>query len=264
MSEVSEHPAGTPSWIDLGTPDIEAAVGFYGGLFGWDAPEAENAAETGGYRLATLRGKPVAGLMPLMQEGQPPAWSTYVSVDDADEVTRKVKDAGGQIVAEPMDVMDLGRMALFTDPTGAFFGVWQPRSFAGAGIVNEAASLSWNELDTRDPDAAKGFYTAVFGWEARDFDMGEGGSYVTWHRNGEERGIGGMMDIRGRVPDEIPANWLVYFAVDDTDATAAKARELGGTVAVEPTDIPDVGRFAVLTDPHGAAFAVIQNTNPSD
>src|SRR4051795_3040265 len=206
MSEVSEHPAGTPSWVDLGTPDIGATVGFYGGLFGWEAAEAENAEQTGGYRaapprggagnaeqtggsrLATLRGKPVAGLMPLMQEGQPPAWTTYVSVDDADEVTGKVKDAGGQVVAEPMDVMDLGRMALFVDPTGALFGVWQPRSFAGAGIVNEAASLGGNELDTRDPDEAGGCYTAVFGWEARDFDVGEGGSYVTWHRNGEERG----------------------------------------------------------------------------
>ena len=261
MTEVSEHPPSTPSWVDLGTPDIDATVEFYGTLFGWEAAEGENAAETGGYRLATLRGKPVAGLMPLMEEEQQPAWSTYVSVEDADAVAGKARDAGGQVVAEPMDVMDLGRMALFTDPTGAFFGIWQPRTFPGAAIVNEPATLTWNELNTRDPDAARGFYTSVFGWDARDFDMGGGPDYVTWHRAGEDRSVGGMMDMRGRVPDEVPANWLVYFAVDDTDATVAKARELGANVAVEPMDIPDVGRFAVLTDPHGAAFAVIQNAS---
>jgi hypothetical protein len=260
MSEVSEHPPTTPAWVDLGTPDIDATVAFYGDLFGWEAPEPENAEQTGGYRIATVRGKPVAGLMPLMEEGQPSAWSTYVSVTDADEVASKVRDAGGQVIAEPMDVMDLGRMALFVDPTGAFFGVWQPRSFAGAGLVNESAALSWNELNTRDPDAAKGFYASVFGWDARDFDIGEG-NYVTWHRAGEDQSVGGMMDIRGRVPDEVPANWLVYFAVDDADASVAKARELGANVAVGPLDIPDVGRFAILTDPTGAAFAVIQNTS---
>jgi predicted enzyme related to lactoylglutathione lyase len=261
MSEVSEHPPGTPSWIDLGSPDIEATVGFYGGLFGWDVVEGENPEETGDYRLATLRGKPVAGVMRLMQEGQPPAWSTYVSVDDADEAAEKVRGAGGQVVAEPMDVMDLGRMALFVDPTGAFFGVWQPRSFPGAGIVNETGALSWNELNTRDPDAAKEFYSAVFDWDARPFEIEGGGDYTTLHRSGEDHSIGGLMDIRGRVPDEVPANWLVYFAVDDADATAARAGELGGAVAFGPMDIPNVGRFAVIQDPHGATFAVIQNTS---
>jgi predicted enzyme related to lactoylglutathione lyase len=263
MPEVSQYAPGTPSWVDLGTPDIDASVAFYGGLFGWDIPESENADQTGGYRQAMLDGKPVAGVMPLMQEGQQPAWTTYVSVADADEVTGKVKDGGGQVVAEPMDVMGLGRLALFTDPTGAFFGIWQPGSFPGAGIVNEPGALTWNELNTRDTDAARVFYTSVLGWDARDFDMGGSSTYVTWHRSGEERGIGGMMDITGRVPDEVPANWLVYFAVDDTDATVAKATELGASVAVPPMDIPDVGRFAVMTDPHGAAFAVIKSTNPN-
>jgi predicted enzyme related to lactoylglutathione lyase len=262
MSEVSEYTPGTPSWVDLGTPDIDATVAFYGGLFGWDVPESENPEQTGGYRIAMLRGKAVAGVMPLMQEGQPPAWSTYVSVDDADAAAASVREAGGQVVAEPMDVMELGRMGVFADPSGAYFGVWQPRSFAGAGIVNEAGALSWNELNTRDPDAAKGFYAAVFGWKTRDFEMAEG-TYLTVHRGDDDHSVGGIMDIRGRVPAEVPNHWHVYFAVDDTDATVAKAKELGGGVAVEPMDIPDVGRFAILTDPHGAAFAVIQNTGSS-
>jgi predicted enzyme related to lactoylglutathione lyase len=156
-----------------------------------------------------------------------------------------------------MDVMDLGRMAAFVDPTGAFFGVWQPRSFAGAGIVNEPGALSWNELNTRDPETAKEFYRSVFGWDARPFQM-EGGDYTTLHRAGEDRSIGGMLDMRGRVPEDVPPRWMTYFAVDDADATAERAKELGGSVTLGPTDIPDVGRFAILTDPHGAHFAVIR------
>jgi uncharacterized protein len=257
MTEVSEHAPGTPSWIDLGTPDIDASASFYGSLFGWQVAEGENPEQTGGYRIASLRDKPVAGMMPLMQEGQPPAWSTYVSVADADATAAKVGEAGGQVVAEPMDVMELGRMAIFTDPTGAFFGVWQPASFAGAGIVNESGALSWNELNTRDPDRATEFYDAVFGWEARPFDNGDGPPYLTIHIGDAERGVGGIMDMRGRVPDEVPAHWMVYFAVDDTDATVEKAKELGGGVGYGPTDIPSVGRFAVLNDPHGAHFSVI-------
>ena len=189
MSEVSEHPAGTPAWVDVASPDLDAAVGFYSALFGWEVPESENPEQTGGYRIAMLRGKPAAGMMPLMQEGQPPAWSTYVSVDDADSTAGKVRHARGRVVVEPMDVMDLGRMAAFVDPTGAFFGVWQPRSFAGAGIVNEPGALSWNELNTRDPETAKEFYRSVFGWDARPFQM-EGGDYTTLHRAGEDRSIG--------------------------------------------------------------------------
>jgi predicted enzyme related to lactoylglutathione lyase len=256
MPEMNDYPAGTPSWVDLGTPDIDASVSFYGGLFGWGVPASENPEQTGGYRIATLNAKPAAGLMPLMQEGQPPAWTTYVAVDDADAVAARVKDAGGQVVAEPMDVMDLGRMALFTDPTGAFFGVWQARSFPGAGIVNEAGAISWNELDTRDPDRATEFYGPVFGWEFRSF--GDRGNYWTIHRPGEHHSVGGLMDMRGMVPDEVPPNWLVFFAVDDADAVAAKSTELGGTVANGPLDIPDVGRFAVLSDPHGAVFGIFQ------
>jgi predicted enzyme related to lactoylglutathione lyase len=256
MPEVSEYAAGTPSWVDLGTPDIEASASFYGGLFGWDVPESENAEQTGGYRQAMLGGKPVAGMMPLMQEGQPPAWATYVAVDDADATAAKVKDAGGQVMAEPMDVMDLGRMAIFVDPGGAVFGIWQAGSFQGAGIRGEAGAIGWNELNTRDPDRAKEFYGSVFGWGHADEESPRVGTYSVW-KVGEAM-VGGMLDIDAAgIPAEVPPHWLVYFMVEDTDAAVETVKSGGGDVRMEPIDIP-VGRFAVVADPFGAVFAVMQ------
>jgi predicted enzyme related to lactoylglutathione lyase len=255
MSERTSYTPGTPCWVELGTPDIEAAAAFYGELFDWEIPELPNSAELGGYRRAKKDGKDVAGVAPLMQEGQPPAWTSYISVEDADATAAAVKEAGGSVIAEPMDVMDLGRMAIFADPTGAVFGVWQPGTFPGAGLVNEPGALAWNELGTRDPDAAKAFYGTVFGWGTRDNDMGEMGTYTEWLRG--EDSIGGMMDVSGRLPDEIPAHWLVYFAVENTDAVLETVKSSGGAVSFGPVDIP-AGRFAIVTDPHGAAFAVIQ------
>jgi predicted enzyme related to lactoylglutathione lyase len=255
MSERSSYAPGTPCWVDRGTPDLDAAEKFYGPLLGWEIPELPNSAEMGGYRRAKKGGKDVAGAMPLMQEGQPPAWSTYVAVADADATAAAVKDAGGSVISEPMDVMELGRMAIFADPTGAVFGIWQPGTFAGAELVNEPGALAWNELGTRDPGAAKAFYAAVFGWGFRDNDMGEMGTYTEW-LNGDDS-IGGMMDVSGRLPDEIPAHWLVYFAVDDADAAVETVKSSGGGVSFGPIDIP-AGRFAIATDPWGAAFAVIQ------
>lgn len=262
MTEMTSYAPGTPCWVDLGSPDIDASTGFYGALFGWDVPESENPEETGGYRRAMLRDKSAAGMMPLMQEGQPPAWMTYVGVDDADATAAAVREAGGNVLAEPMDVLDFGRLAVFSDPSGAVFGIWQPGSFAGAELVNEPGSFSWNELNTRDPDAAKSFYGAVFGWSAVEQDMGDAGSYTTWKLSGaseSDESIGGMLDMRGRVPDEVPANWLTYFTVEDCDATLEEAKGLGGTLAFGPMDLP-MGRLAVLTDPHGAAFGVFQST----
>lgn len=255
MSERTSYVPGTPCWVDLGTPDIDAAAAFYGGLFGWSIDEGENTEQTGGYRQATLHDKPVAGMMPLMQEGQPPAWTTYVSVEDADATAAKVREAGGQVFAEPMDVLDLGRMAVFADSTGTVFGIWQPGTFVGAQIVNEANALVWNELNTRDPETAKRFYGAVFDWgfEEREFQTGT----YTSIKNGEDT-AGGMLDMRGRVPDEVPGHWLAYFAVDDADSVVAKAKEGGGDVPFGPEDMPEVGRIAVLKDPFGAVFAVIK------
>lgn len=255
MSERTSYEPGTPCWIDLGTPDQDAAASFYGSLFGWSVEEDENAEETGGYRVAMLRGKAIGGVMKLMEEGQPPAWSSYVCVEDVDATAAKAKEAGGTVMFEPMSVLDYGRMAFVADPTGAVLGLWQPGKNVGAGLVNEPGALSWNELNTRDVSAAKDFYSAVFGWEYVAEDMGEAGTYTTILRDGNR--VGGILDMTERgVPEGVPAHWQVYFAVDNTDTTVEQAKAGGGSVMVEPFDVP-AGRLAILADPFGASFAVI-------
>jgi uncharacterized protein len=255
MPEIADYKPGTPSWVDFASPDLGASIEFYGALFDWDVPEAENSEQTGGYRQAMRGGRPAAGMMPQMQEGQPAAWSTYISVEDAEATAAAVREAGGTLIAEPMAVMDLGTMAVFADPAGAVFGVWQPGTFPGAGIVNEPGAIAWNELNTRDLGVAREFYGAVFDWDFATEEMGEAGSYTTISRHGGL--VGGILDMAERgVPETVPAHWQVYFGVEDTDATVEAAEVAGGGVMVEPIDIP-AGRFAVLTDPHGAGFAVI-------
>jgi uncharacterized protein len=257
MSERTSYTPGTPCWIELsGTPDVEASESFYRELFGWEVPELPNSAEMGGYRRAKKNGKDVAGMMPLTQEGQPPAWSTYVSVADADATAAAVTANGGAQVAEPMDVAGLGRMAVFTDPTGAFFGIWQPGTFAGSELVNEYGAFGWNELGTRDTAAAKEFYTRVFGWDYAEEESERAGTYTVW-KDGDAM-VGGMLDMDAAgMPAEVPPHWLVYFTVEDADATVAKAQAGGGDVRFGPIDIP-IGRFAVVADQFGAVFAVMQ------
>jgi predicted enzyme related to lactoylglutathione lyase len=252
MTEMTVYAPGTPCWVELSSPDLDASIEFYGALFGWDVPESENAEQTGGYRLASLGGSPAAGMMPQMQEGQPVAWTTYVSVEDAEATAAAVTDAGGTVMAEPMEVMDLGKMAVFADPTGAVFGVWQPGTFAGAGVIREPGAVAWNELTTRDLGTAKSFYGEVFGWdfEEKEFDRG---AYTIISLGGD--GFGGITD---RSPEGMPPHWLVYFAVEDADATVSTATERGGEVVVGPFDIDEVGRIAVIKDPWGAIFAAIQ------
>jgi predicted enzyme related to lactoylglutathione lyase len=255
MSERTSYDPGTPCWIDLGTPDQDAAGEFYGALFGWDLKEDENAEQTGGYRTAQLGGKAIGGVMKLMQEGQPPAWLTYIAVKDAEATAAKAVEAGASVLAGPMAVLDYGTMAVLSDPSGAVFGLWQAGIHIGADLVNEPGALSWNELNTRDTEGAKAFYGTLFGWDFEDNDMGEMGTYTSLKLG--DGPVGGMLDMAGRgVPEEVPAHWQVYFAVEDTDATVEKAKQGGGSVMVEPIDIP-AGRFAILTDPHGASFAVI-------
>jgi predicted enzyme related to lactoylglutathione lyase len=252
MSERTSYAPGAPCWIDLGTPDQDAAAEFYGALFGWGVEEDENAEQTGGYRVATLREKAIGGVMKLMEEGQPPAWSTYVCVEDADETATKAREAGGTVVYEPMSVLDYGRMAFLADPTGAVIGIWQPGRNVGAGIVGEPGAMAWNELNTRDPETAKAFYREVFGWSFEEKEY-ERGAYTII--SNVEEGIGGISD---RAPEEAPPHWLVYFAVEDIDATVETARERGGEVPVGPFDIAEVGRIAMVKDPWGAFFALIQ------
>ena len=248
--EVERYEHGVPCWVDLGTPDIEAAIAFYGGLLGWTA--TVGPPEAGGYAIAELKGKPVAGLGPQMNPG-PPFWSSYVNVTDADAITPLVKANGGSVISEPFDVMDVGRMGIFADPTGAVFSVWQAKLHIGAGLVNEPGAFSWNELVSTDLDAAKPFYKAVFSWDA-DTQGTPPNTYTEWKLNG--RTIGGGMPKPPMMPAEVPSNWGVYFAVVDTDAAVAKANELGGGTILPATDI-EPGRFAVLRDPAGAVFNVI-------
>ena len=259
MPEQTKYAAGTPSWVDLSSPDVEASVAFYSGLFGWKGDTDPNP-EAGGYTMFSLDDNSVAGLGPLQDPNQPPSWSTYVTVDDADATAKAVADAGGVVVMEPFDVLDAGRMAIFVDPTGAHISTWQPKAHPGAGLVNEPGSLCWNELVTRDLDGAKAFYKKVFGWEG-DTGKADGMAYTEWKLDGET--IGGMLEMGDQFPAEVPAHWLVYFAVDDTDTTVTTAGELGGSVTVPATDIPP-GRFAILNDTHGAHFAVIAMSEPAD
>ncbi|MBV8953749.1 MAG: VOC family protein [Solirubrobacterales bacterium] len=252
-----EYAPGTPSWVELSSPDTDASAAFYRQLMNWDATETGPVEETGGYRMFQQEGKNVAGLMGHMQEGQPTAWGTYVSVADAEETAQKVKASGGTVLVEAMDVMDLGRMALFADPTGAVFGVWQPKAFTGADVVNEPNSLVWNEIRTRDPQTDKAFYSTVFDWTPAPPPF-EGGpaSYTMWELAGKR--VGGMMQMTDDFfPPEVPPHWSVCFAVKDCNATVAKARELGATIVAEPVDMP-IGRFAAMTDPQGAAFTIMQ------
>lgn len=254
MPDISEFQPGLPSWADLATPDADESAAFYERLFGWETKEgAGGAEETGGYRMFVKDGKQVAGLMPIHAEGQPPSWNTYISVSDADEIARKVQEAGGQMMVEPMDVMDQGRMAFFTDPTGAALGVWQAKEHKGADVVSEPGTTAWHQVNTRDPEKAGDFYRAVFGWDSERLDTG-GASYWEWQLDGKS--VGGMFQMGDDFPEELPAHWIVYFAVEDADAATEAAKEAGARVRAEPFD-NEAGRFAILTDPHGAAFAVI-------
>jgi uncharacterized protein len=250
--DIDRYEPGVPSWVDLGSPDPQGAADFYGALFGWDAPEGP--PEAGGYRVAMVGDRAVAGIGQAQNPG-PPVWATYVNVESADATAEKVTAAGGKVILPPMDVLDVGRMAVFTDPVGAFFSVWQPGTHPGAQLVNEPGTWSWSELLTTDIDASKAFYGAVFGWGANT--VGEGspmGAYTEWQVNG--RSVAGMMQKPPMLPAEVPPHWAVYFAVADADTAAARVAELGGSVMMPPMDI-EPGRFAVVADPTGAVFNVI-------
>jgi predicted enzyme related to lactoylglutathione lyase len=250
MPEMHDYPHGTPSWVDLTTSEVAGAAAFYGALLGWEAVDQGEAF--GHYHQFQLGGQVVAGMMRGAGD-MPVVWTTYVSTDDAEVTAAAVREHGGGVIVPPMPVHDLGVMAVFTDPQGAAFGAWQPGTHRGAALVNEPGTLVWNELAVRDPQAVIPFYASVFGWGHETAPMGPT-EYTTWKLG--ERGVAGMLRMTDEWPPEVPAHWMVYFAVDDCDASCAQAQELGGTVSVEPHDIP-VGRFAVLGDPQGAPFSVI-------
>jgi uncharacterized protein len=277
MPERDGYIPGVPCWVDTSQPDPEAAVDFYRGLFGWEFEDAMPPGSEGKYFMARLRGGDVAAVGSIPEAAPPMAmWNTYIWVDSADDAASKVRDAGGGVLMEPFDVMDAGRMAVVTDREGAAFCVWQAKQNKGAQIVNEPGSLSFNGLGTRDIEAAKSFYGSVFGWSTLDV----GGGAEMWTLPGygdhlerdnpdlrkqlaETGGPPGFEDVVASInplPDDqpdTPAHWSVTFAVEDADATAARATELGGTLVVPPLDAPWV-RMTIINDPQGATLIASQ------
>ncbi|GAA3026422.1 VOC family protein [Streptosporangium longisporum] len=242
---------GAPNWIDLGTPDVEAAAAFYGSLLGWSFQSA--GPQAGGYGFFELDGKVVAAVGPLTQEGAVPAWTPYFHTADADATAKAVEQGGGTVRIAPDDVFDKGRMAGFTDPGGAEFAVWQPGTITGLDLVTENGSLAWLELYVPELDAVRPFYQAAFGWKVQDIAFGDMPYLLLSTAGDDGQDLGGVMTLgEGDRP-----HWLSYFEVADCDASVARVRELGGDVVAPAVDIEGVGRFAVLTDPHGARFAVI-------
>lgn len=245
MAERTSYAPGTPSWVDLGSPDTADAARFYGELFGWKADMVPDP-EAGGYGMFTIGGKQVAGLGPQMNPG-PPYWAVYVSVADADATAAAIKAAGGTLVMEPMDVMGAGRMAVAQDTNGTFFSIWQPMEHIGAQLVNEPGTFTWNELSAADITKAREFYTSVFGWGI-DGDPGNDQAAIF--------SVDGTMVCGAHAAGEgeFPA-WSVWFAVEDCDASAEMVTKLGGSVMVPPNDM-DFGRGAVVADPQGAVFGI--------
>jgi predicted enzyme related to lactoylglutathione lyase len=188
----------------------------------------------------------------------PPHWMLYVTVVDADAAAKKVESLGGKVEAPPFDVMDHGRMAVIQDPTGAMFNLWQPKEHIGAKINNEPGALCWSELTTRDPEKAETFYTGMFGWTVKHGGAGTPAEYREFTPSGQAQPIGGIMETPKEVPAAVPSYWMPYFQVADVDATVGTAKSSGGNLMIGPAPIPGTGRFAILTDPQGAMFAVFQ------
>jgi uncharacterized protein len=250
----TNYKPGTPSWVDIGTTDMAGATAFYSALFGWTVEDM--GPDAGGYGIARKDGKQVAGMGPATDPDRGTSWSVYFATEDANATAAQVEAHGGKVILAPMDVMDQGRMAVFADPAGAFFSVWQPGQHKGAEITTEPGSMTWAELMTTDIAEAKGFYSAVLAVATRDMEIDESSTY-TLLRVGDADVAGAMAISPDMGP--MPSHWSVYFAVDDCDAAADKAVELGATEMMRH-DSP-AGRFAILTDPQGGKFGIIKN-NP--
>lgn len=277
MPERDGYIPGVPCWVDTGHPDPESVLPFYSGVFGWQFEDAVAGGAEGHYFLARIRGGDVAAVGSI-PEGAPPkaAWNTYVWVDSTDETVSKSREAGGGVLIEPFDVMEAGRMAMLTDTEGAVFSVWQAKNHKGATVVNEHGSLNFNGLATRDPERAKAFYGAVFGWKTLTLPAGLMWTLPGYGDHLEEASPGlraqmsqmgapeGFIDVVAALNpiadddnSDVPAHWSVTFAVDDADTTAAQARELGGEVVAGPLDAPWT-RMTVIRDPQGATFIASQ------
>lgn len=261
MQVVKGYPDGLFCWVDLATSDLEGAREFYSGLFGWEAEEIPTG-EDSVYLMFRMAGNNVAGAGSLdaqmEAQGVPSHWSSYVKHDDVDGIAQKAVKAGGQVLFPPMHVMEEGRMTMIQDPSGAVFGVWEPRNHTGAQLVNRPGALTWNELQTRDLDAAKAFYHDVFGWEYKVDAQG----YVACSQ--DDRVQAGMMAMDENWDENAPPNWAVYFLVDDIEETARKVEELGGDIVVPPTAAGEMGEFSVIRDPQGGVFTAMEYRGAAD
>lgn len=250
MGRRTEHPPGAFSWVELSTTDADAAKAFYTGLFGW---EADDSPIPGGgvYTMLRLDGAAVAALYRQMQEGEPPNWLSYVTVESADDATARAKELGATLISEPFDVMDVGRMAVVQDPQGAVFALWEPRSHIGAELVNDPGAFSMTQLVAADRETAMTFYEALFGW--RFEQVSEVPPFFSVY-NGDRLNAG-LMDHPGGAGAQ--PYWLVYFTVADLDRAVARIGELGGRIEMGPADIP-AGRIAVAQDPQGAWLGLFE------
>ena len=256
MGEVTGYAAGEFCWIELATTDLEAATAYYTTLFGWTI-EDQPAGEVGAYRMCRAEGKKVVGLLDLTDQqpvSESPHWDTYVSVDDVDRSAKVADSLGGSVTIPPSDVMDLGRMAVIEDPTGARLGLWQAGATFGAELTNDPGSLTWVELQTKHPESARSFYCDLFGWASETQDVG-GTAYTSFKT--DEGYMGGCVEMPAEV-DASPS-WLVYLEADDVDSLVAKSAELGGGILVPGQDVPEAGRYAILQDPQGASFGVLKS-----
>jgi hypothetical protein len=246
-------PAGTPCWVDLSVPDVAGAVAFYSQVIGWTY--VDTGADYGGYQIAQMDGRAAAGVGPVMQEGQPSAWTVYLASDDADATAKLIGEHGGTIFAGPMDIADNGRMLIAADPTGGVFGVWQQTGMVGSQLVEEPGAFIWDDVRLTDVDAGKRFYADVFGFGYAPLgaEAGDGPPDYETFTVGERPGggIGGMMGA----PPGTPSHWLAYFTVEDADAAFEAVADGGGTVLMAPEDTP-FGRIGVAIDPFGAVFGL--------
>jgi predicted enzyme related to lactoylglutathione lyase len=254
-------PAGTPCWVDLLTSDLGTARLFYEQLFGWTFSAVGDPEQTGGYEIATLGGRSVAGAMAQGpdQADHPSVWTVYLGVEDAAKTAEAITSAGGTVLMPVTTVMDAGVMALASDPTGAVFGIWQAKDHTGFQKANEAGSVVWNEAMSRDFATAKTFYASVFGYTYTDMSGG-GFEYATIEVNGNT--VGGIGALPAEVPAEVPAHWATYFAVDDADESVDAAVKRNAVLIRPAQDMP-YGRHAYLQDPTGAFFSIIKPGDPN-
>jgi uncharacterized protein len=249
MGERTSYAPGTFSWVDLNTDDHEASKAFYADLLGWtynDIPIGDGAH----YSMAQIDGHDVAAITPMPPGTDVVHWNCYVTVADVDATAARARELGATLLAEPFDVFDSGRMAIFQDSQGAILSLWQPRAHIGAALVNAPGALSWNDLVTPDVEASAAFYRDLFGWTIEE-TPGSDGRY--WTITNEGRLNGGVLPM---IPEGHPA-WNLYFAVEDCNAAVARAGELGGATIMGPMELPNGSSFAILRDPQNAVFSVL-------